>query len=622
MKFPIVFFLQQYSTDPFEINRLLVSTYLIKNNLQVRNNKTLKKYLIKETDNDAEELSNFLNIVESIDLEGLIKCFEFVISPKEKIVTGAVYTPKYIRDFIVKSVLEDIQISSKLKLADISCGCGGFLMDAAVFLHHKTKKKYAEIIGRHLFGLDIAEYSIERTKIVLSLLALKNNEDVNLQFNLFEGNALNFDLSTIGLFDIIVGNPPYICSRNIDPITKGLLNVWEVTKSGHPDLYIPFFQIAIENLKQGGLLGYITVNTFFKSLNGRSLRAYFSRNKHEFKIIDFRHERVFNNKSTYTCLCFIRKADSRFIEYTSTNSNQLNSVYLDSYVKCSYDDLDNFNGWNFGNSNIIDLISKIEGFEKKLFSDFSFSTGIATLKNDVYKFKPIKKDANYYFFFFDNKLRQVEKGICKNIINSNKVTVEEEIHSLKEKIIFPYNWSRKLKKNVLLDEAQFKQKFPFAYDYLKSNKKILLTRDKGKQDKYEKWYAYGRSQSLNCLGMKLFLPHITKEPNFVFSADSRLLFYNGEAILSNDKEALLVLKKILESSLFLHYARNTSKPYASGFFSLGKNYIKNFSLPHLDSKDKQFLLTATDRCFIDRFLFKKYKIDPSEFEKFFEKKRI
>jgi adenine-specific DNA-methyltransferase len=608
VKISITSFLKKYSTDPLSINRLLVSAYLTKNRLVVRRNEAIRKYVICENAADHPVFQKFLEILETFSLEDLIKCFEFVISPTEKIVTGAVYTPKHIRDYIVNRVLEQADITEGFRIADISCGCGGFLLDAAIFIQKAKGRTYRHIIETNLFGVDIASYSIERTKIVLSLLALQNKEDVNLQFNLFEANSLDFDWKRTGTFDVILGNPPYICSRNIDEASKALLSRWEVTRSGHPDLYIPFFQIALEALKEGGQLGYITVNTFFKSLNGRALRHYFSRKQYRFKIIDFRHEQVFKNKSTYTCICFIKKEPALHVQYTSSKNQQLAALDESCYAERSYLHLDHFSGWNFGRNKTIETINKIEAFETKLFSNFSFSTGIATLKNSVYKFKPVRSDAQYHYFLYKGELKKAEKKICRNIINSNKVTVEEDLAALKERIIFPYQWEQDLKKNVLINETHFAKEFPFAYQYLKDNKNTLSQRDNGDQENYEAWFAYGRTQALNTMGKKLLLPHITNKPVFVFSPDRKLLFYNGEAIVSESSWDLLVLKKILESDIFLFYVRHTSKPYSSGFFSLGKNYIKNFSIPSLLKEEEHFLLKTTDKNKILHLLLKKYRI--------------
>lgn len=70
----------------------------------------------------------------------MIKLFEFVISPSDRIVTGAIYTPSRIRKRILEKCLSKQQNLSSIRVADISCGCGGFLMDVAKYIHKKTGK--------------------------------------------------------------------------------------------------------------------------------------------------------------------------------------------------------------------------------------------------------------------------------------------------------------------------------------------------------------------------------------------------------------------------------------------------------------------------------------------------
>ena len=89
-------------------------------------------------------------------------------------------------------------------------------------------------------------------------------------FNLHRGDALLFSWEehypNFEGFQILVGNPPYVSARNLDEEAKENVKLWEVCTTGNPDLYIPFFQIGYENLAENGILGYITMNTFFKSL--------------------------------------------------------------------------------------------------------------------------------------------------------------------------------------------------------------------------------------------------------------------------------------------------------------------------------------------------------------------
>jgi adenine-specific DNA-methyltransferase len=315
MKKEVFIYLRNYTFDPNKINRLIISAYLRGSEIASVKNNHLSKYIIKDIDVDFEILSEFVEIENISTFEQLIELFEFVISPEEKTVNGAVYTPEYIREYIVENSFESSDENiGMITICDPACGCAGFLLTAAKFIKRHTTRSYSDIYSSQLFGLDIEEYSIDRSKLLLSLLAISEGEDeAEFSFNLHVGNALSFKweqyIKNFTGFDFVLGNPPYVCSRNMDQASLDLMVNWEVSKSGHPDLYIPFFQLGYEILKPDGILGYITVNTFIKSINGRALRDYFSKQKAEFKIINFGGEQVFKNRSTYTCLCFIQKRE-------------------------------------------------------------------------------------------------------------------------------------------------------------------------------------------------------------------------------------------------------------------------------------------------------------------------
>ncbi|MBY0479707.1 MAG: SAM-dependent methyltransferase, partial [Chitinophagaceae bacterium] len=259
MKKEIYKFLENYSYAPLSINRLIVSTFVYSQKIDIANNKLLRPYLIKEGEKDFKSLQKFQSICSLNNIEDLIQIFEFIISPVEKVVTGAVYTPNNIRDFIIEECFSKITDFETLKICDPACGCAGFLYTAAQVIKLKTGRSYYDIFSKNIFGLDIQDYSITRSKLLLTLMALAEGEVVTeFKFNLFHGNALDFkwsgEISNYKGFQVIVGNPPYVCSRNMDEVSLKLLDNWSVTKSGHPDLYIPFFQIGYENLAKGGEL--------------------------------------------------------------------------------------------------------------------------------------------------------------------------------------------------------------------------------------------------------------------------------------------------------------------------------------------------------------------------------
>ena len=603
-------YLSQYSTTPKDVDRLIISAFLEINELKLRKNKLLKSYSInskikEEYSSLLEFLSAIYSDTKAFGFEELIELFEFVISPADRIINGAIYTPQKIREFIVEEAFKKIKsINNSIKISDIAMGCGGFLFNASIELKKRTGKTYAEIFRNHIFGLDIQEYSVNRTKLLLSLLALQSGEDIEeFQFNLFQGDSLVFDWTTaidvFNGFSIILGNPPYVCARNLDKETKEKLKDWEVCQSGNSDLYIPFFQIAIENLAENGTLGFITMNSFFKSLNGRALRDYFQRKELAISIIDFGSEQVFKSKNTYTCICFIENKQQQFISYTESKTKQL-AVKL-SFKKIKYNILDSKKGWNLKDNK---TISKIESTGIPFGELYQTRHGIATLKNDIYIFRPVDEDENF-FYLQNGSLYKIEKGICKDIVNSNKLSREVSLNNLKEKVIFPYDQQEKPK---LLDENLTEESFPEAYKYLQNKRKILGERDKGNGN-YENWFAFGRTQSLEKIKNKMFFPKYSdRTPNFIINSDDDLLFYNGLAVVGSSETEMEIIKKIMESNIFWYYIKTTSKPYSSNYYSLNGNYIKNFGVCELTEKERKFLIKETDQDILNEFFEDKYEL--------------
>ncbi|MHB1107147.1 MAG: HsdM family class I SAM-dependent methyltransferase [Lutibacter sp.] len=603
-------YLSHYSTTPKDVDRLIISAFLEINKLKPQNNTLLKSYSISIIDKEESvKLIEFVSIINKetahFGFEELVKLFEFVISPADRIINGAIYTPSNIREYIVEVTIGKLaEIDNVFKVSDIACGCGGFLFNASIELKRKTNKSYSDIFKNHIFGLDIQEYSINRTKLLLSLLALATGEDDEVyNFNLFQGDSLDFNWSTkinsFNGFDVILGNPPYVCARNLEEETKEKLKNWEVCKSGNSDLYIPFFQIAIENLSINGTLGFITMNSFFKSLNGRALRAYFQRKELAISIIDFGSEQVFKSKNTYTCICLIENKNQDFISYVFAESKKLRNEQ--SFKKINYNLLDSKKGWNLKDNK---SISKIESIGIPFGELYQTRHGIATLKNDIYIFRPVDEDENY-FYLQNGSLYKIEKGICKDIVNSNKLSREVSLSTLKEKVIFPYDQQEKPK---LLSEESIRDKYPEAYRYFENKRKILDKRDKGNGN-YENWFAFGRTQSLEKIKNKMFFPKYSdRTPNFIINSDDDLLFYNGLAVVGSSETEMEIIKKVMESSVFWYYIKTTSKPYSSNYYSLNGNYIRNFGVCNLNASETEFVLSETSKEILDQFFVDKYEV--------------
>lgn len=602
------FLKRNLTQDPLLINRIFVTLYITYNNVSIYNS-FVSRYIINNGDEDYKVLRQVLDFLEKqsvskLDLEDMIKLFEFVISPSDRIVTGAIYTPSRIRKRILENCLSKQQNLSSIRVADIACGCGGFLMDVAKCIHEKTGKSYLLIFQENIFGIDIQSYSIERCKILLNLLAISEGECSEFEFNLLNADTLDFHSEGWNVaftdFDVIVGNPPYVCGRNMEDGTKEKTKMYEVCNAGSTDLYIPFFQIAIEMIKENGMLGYITMNTFLKSLNARELRKYFMEGSYNISIVDFRGHQVFSGKSTYTCLFFLKKEKSEMLHYYCDKNAELSKC--SGYTDIPYSILDAEKGWNLNENKVA---SKLESVGIPLAKFCQSRHGIATLSNKTYIFTPIDENDKFYYLEKETHIYQIEKEICKDIVNSNKLNSDISLDKIKHKVIFPYQLCDG--KVFLIDENVMKHKFPMTYKYLESQRDELARRDKGKGRDYPVWYAYGRTQSLVMPSIKLFFPKIANKPLHCALVDApNLLLYNGMAFVGEDERKMRILQKIFESNIFWNYIVANSKPYSSGYYSLNGSNIKNFGIPIFSEKEVEELLSIQNKDDINNWLSRYY----------------
>ena len=418
--------IKNYSDNADLLNRLVVTAFLQYHHLEAKVG-FLAKYAEVKTANPEI-------LPSSLSLEDVITIFELAIPGAERTANGAVYTPSFIRNYIVRQILHSTSKPLDMCLcADIACGCGAFIYTLAEIIHERTQVSFATIF-HHIYGVDISKMSITRAKILLSLVALLHGEEImDEDFNLYSGNSLTFDFMNLPVvhenagFDIIVGNPPYVRSKHIDNATKQLLPRWQTSRVGNADLYIPFFEIGMSALCEDGILGFITVNSFFKSVNARALRRYFNDNQVSLSIIDFGEQLVFKKKLAYTCLTFLSKTRSDSLLYTKAELADVKAQNNFVYSRINYNMLDDHRGWNLNHSDVLNNIRLIENAGEALGDLYVIKNGIATLANDVFIFRPTRTDDNFYYLSREGREYPIEKAICRDIIKPNILKTEEEI---------------------------------------------------------------------------------------------------------------------------------------------------------------------------------------------------
>ena len=139
--------------------------------------------------------------------------------------------------------------------------------------------------------------------------------------------ALFFDpkyMFGVEKFNIIISNPPYVDYRKITPNTKSELLVYAVSKvSKMINLYIYFFEMGFNFLKNDGILAYISPQQYLVYPNTKGLRDLI-REKSILLLADFARVKIFG-AATYT-----------FVSIISNKKDLKNGIYKE------FSEMDNF----------------------------------------------------------------------------------------------------------------------------------------------------------------------------------------------------------------------------------------------------------------------------------------
>lgn len=212
-----------------------------------------------------------------------------------------------------------------------------------------TTAEKKRILLNNIFGVDIDVNAVEVSKLSLLLKCMEGETEASIasQLRLFNervlptldeniksGNSLvdtDFYDSQLdfgeekkikpfnwqkafpevfkqGGFDAVIGNPPYVMLQNLETreVFDYSLRKFESAKY-KIDTYQIFTEQSVKLLKENGLLGFITPNTFLKNIHSEPLRKFILNNCIIQEILLFNYS-VFAAASVDTCIFIFEKA--------------------------------------------------------------------------------------------------------------------------------------------------------------------------------------------------------------------------------------------------------------------------------------------------------------------------
>ena len=380
-------------------------------------------------------------------------------------------------------------------------------------------------------------------------------------------------------FDIVIGNPPYIGEKGNNSLFQDVRNASSLRKfyQGKIDYYYFFFHLALDVLKDNGILSFITTSYFTTSTAGNNLRNDLKKRGSFLEIIDFNELRIFKSaqgqhnmistvikdNQNYSCSIIqtLRKGHSspeqlKNILYNKDEETSYKHISSDQIFEGNSDYI-RLSGNLDSNSDLQDLIlDKISVNSKRLDSYFYIKNGVQTACDKV-------KKTSLDLFKNDNKNKiQLNDGIfVLDLNNQRDVDVINSFNKEEKKFLKDFYKNSNIKKystdqiptkKLLYIEWDFKiNKYENIKRHLLKFSKILKNRLAVEEKRHE-WHVISWPRKENIFNSeKILAPYRANQNIFGYnkiewfcSADCYVIFKK-----TGDIE-MLTLLGILNSKLF------------------------------------------------------------------------
>ena len=225
-----------------------------------------------------------------------------------------------------------------IRIVDPACGSGAFLIEAfdQMFAEYDEAQDYLKllegptlfdvrktILTHNLFGMDLNGEAVEIARLSCWIKTAERGKQLtSLDDNIRQGNSVAGKPSPMefwraefpapmadGGFDVVIANPPYVRQEWISA-DKPFLELHYKAYDGVADLYVYFYELALNLLRPGGRLGFIVTNKWMKAGYGEALRKLYAESAWVESVVDLGHNKqIFPDADVFPCILTARKPD-------------------------------------------------------------------------------------------------------------------------------------------------------------------------------------------------------------------------------------------------------------------------------------------------------------------------
>jgi SAM-dependent methyltransferase len=522
----------------------------------------------------------------------------------------------------VASRVEMLEWLKSLRVCDLACGSGAFLIQAYDYLENVYaglvrglaefgrrdeaalwEEVKTAILGENLFGVDLSPEAVEIARLAMWIRTAQRGQTLaDLSDTIQCGNSIVDDPSADakafdwkarfpkvfaeGGFHCIVSNPPYVKLQNFrkrhPKVAAYLVQRYRSARTGNFDLYLPFIERGLELLRPGGRMGFIAPSVWLYNEYGRGLRELLLENKALDGFVNFKSHQVFKDATTYTALQFFHTEPSQSIRVTHAPMGELaqDQAHAVPYSQLSA------GAWAFTPPSAQNALARIAQdavplgeATKQIFQ------GLITSADSVYHLT--KLSSGHYFSHSLGREVDLEDALMRALV-SGADAVPFAVPPTDRYLLFPYELSADECRLLTPEEMKTHRR---TWAYLGAHERQLRDREGGKFDD-GKWYRFGRNQNIDKQELpKLGVPQTVSHLS-AFGDPRGECFFNNvriNGILERDDKAysLWFLLGVLNTKALDFFFRHTAKPKDRGYFEANKQFIAPLPVPSAKPKDQK-----------------------------------
>ena len=394
-------------------------------------------------------------------------------------------------------------------------------------------------------------------------------------------------------FDIVIGNPPYVRQEDIRELKPHLKAEGYQVFSGTADLYVYFYERALQILRPGGVLSFITSNKFFRAAYGATLRAYLAEQSALKEIVDFGDAPVFTAISYPAVVVAVKggvpapeRAEVRALSWAADTSLEQVDDVVEKRSLLLAQRVFTADGWRIIPPAASRLMEKLKAAGKPLgeYVQGRFYYGIKTGLNEAFVVDRATRDRLI-------KEHASSKEILKPFLRGRDVKrwrvefAEQYLIKIESSDNKEHPWSNKSEKEA---EKLFSRTYPAIYEHFQSLRKIKLDEpdDHGCRNMFEKLQRRddtGRFfwELRSCVYWqefekpKVILGRFMNSPTFAF--DKERYFHNDALYMIPEVEEVLV--SILNSNVTWWFLLNTCTDLQNGYLQAYQENLFQIPIP-------------------------------------------